>query len=75
MQFILAAALVWRLVIMPTGGIKTEQTKELFKPFDVPSLFASEADCRDFARLNLLSLLAAHGLPNGTGGNFVCTVN
>lgn len=75
MPFILAAALIWRLVIMPTGGIKTEQTKELFKPFDVPSLFSSEVDCRDFARDNLPSLLAAHGLPMGTSGNFVCTVN
>lgn len=73
MNALFAAALVWRLVILPTGGTKTDENKDLFKPFDTPKTFSSEADCRADAAANLTAYLAARGLPSGAVANFGCT--
>jgi hypothetical protein len=75
MNIVIAAALVWRrLVVLPTGP-KTDAKKELMKPFDIQGTYATEADCKADVASNLASYVARHGLPAGTTANFVCTTN
>ena len=74
MNTMLMAALAWHLVIVPTGQ-RTADNHELFKLFDVPKTFSSEANCRTDASANLQSYLTAHGLPVGATANFACTTN
>lgn len=74
MKVVIAAVLLWRLVVLPTGGTRTDQ-RDLFKPFDVPGTFSSEAACRADGAANLRSYLSGHGLPADAVGKIVCTVN
>lgn len=71
---LLAAAVLYHLVIMPTSGTKTNDNKELFKPFDVQGeIFSTEQACIDFAKATLNAQLAKHGLPPDTQANFACS--
>ena len=70
MKILFLMAVVWRLVIMPTGA-----KSDLSKPFDVPKTFSSETDCRADAASNLQSYLVSHGLTSSSTANFACTPN
>ena len=73
MNIVIAAALVWRLVIMPTGPKTVD--KELYKPFDIQGTYTNETDCKADVAANLATYVTQHGLPAGTTANFVCTTN
>lgn len=74
---LLLAAVLYHLVVMPTSapnGMKTNENKELFKPFDVQGeTFSTEQACLDFAKATIKAHLAMHGLPPDTQANFVCS--
>ena len=73
MNIAIAAALVWRLVILPTGPKTID--KDLYKPFDIQGTYTAEADCKAAAASNLAAYVTQHNLPLGTTANFVCTTN
>lgn len=73
MNFVTAAVIVWRLVILPTGPKTVD--KDLYKPFDIQGSFATEAACKADVAANLATYLTQRGLPAGTTANFVCTTN
>lgn len=71
---LLVAVVLYHLVVLPTSGTKTNDNKELFKPFDVlGQTFDTEQACKDFAKATLNAQIAAHGLPPDTQANFVCS--
>lgn len=72
---LIIAALAYHLAIMPTGGTRTNDNRDLFKPFDVDKTFSSEADCRADVAANMATYLKQRGLPNDAVANFACTSN
>lgn len=69
---LLAATLVYTISIMPTGQ-RTQETKDLFKPFSVEEIFTSEEQCHAAAKATLKAHLQMRGLPPGTTANYSCT--
>lgn len=81
MSFLLAVVVTWHLAVMPLVGepqpsgepIKTEENKDLFKPFDTGRSFESEEACRADGRAHLADYLRERGLPGGATGNISCS--
>ena len=76
MNFVMAAATVFQLVLMPTAGlpgIRTAANAELFKPFSVQKTFSTENECHADFESNAGMYLQQRGLPFGTSANHSCS--